>query len=191
MIKSFEELKAKQQECSACLAAKFSGEGNKRAIVLCGGTGCLSSDSALIREKFEKEVEERGLSDKVTVNQVGCFGFCSQGPFVKIYPEDTLYRMVTIDDVDEIMEKDIIGGEVVERLLYVDPTTQEKKAKQEDITFYKKQVRIALHGCGVINPEDINEALTSALRASAMRSTRMDAGSSFGSCGTSLPSTAD
>ena len=159
MIKSFEELKAKQQECSACLAAKFSGEGNKRAIVLCGGTGCLSSDSALIREKFEKEVEERGLSDKVTVNQVGCFGFCSQGPFVKIYPEDTLYRMVTIDDVDEIMEKDIIGGEVVERLLYVDPTTQEKKAKQEDITFYKKQVRIALHGCGVINPEDINEAL--------------------------------
>ena len=158
-ITNFDELKKKQQDCSACLAAKFSGESNKRAIVLCGGTGCLSSDSAAIREEFEKQVKERGLSDKVTVNQVGCFGFCSQGPFVKIYPEDTLYRMVKISDVDEIMEKDIIGGEVVERLLYVDPTTQQKVTKQEDITFYKKQVRIALHGCGVINPEDINEAL--------------------------------
>jgi len=159
MISDFEELKEKQQDCSACLAAKFKGEQGKRAIVLCGGTGCLSSDSALIRDVFEKEIKERGLTDKVTVNQVGCFGFCSQGPFVKIYPEDTLYRMVTIDDVEEIVEKDIIGGEVVERLLYTDPNTQEKVVKQEDITFYKKQVRIALHGCGVINPEDINEAL--------------------------------
>ncbi|MCR5800433.1 MAG: 4Fe-4S binding protein [Lachnospiraceae bacterium] len=159
MIRNFEELKEKQQDCSACLAAKFKGEEGKRAIVLCGGTGCLSSDSALIRDVFEKEIKERNLTDKVTVNQVGCFGFCSQGPFVKIYPEDTLYRMVTIDDVEEIIEKDIIGGEVVERLLYTDPNTQEKVVKQEDITFYKKQVRIALHGCGVINPEDINEAL--------------------------------
>ena len=159
MIKNFEELKAKQQECSACLAAKFNGDNSKRAIVLCGGTGCLSSNSDAIRKKFEEEIEKRGLSDKVTVNQVGCFGFCSQGPFVKIYPEDTLYRMVKIEDVDEILDTDIVGGGVVERLLYVDPTTQEKVTKQEDITFYKKQVRIALHGCGVINPEDINEAL--------------------------------
>ncbi len=159
MIKNFDELKAKQQECSACLAAKFSGESNKRAIVLCGGTGCLSSQSDEIRVKFETLIAERCLQDKVTVNQVGCFGFCSQGPFVKIYPEDTLYRMVTLDDVEEIIEKDIQGGEIVERLLYVDPTTEQKVAKQDDITFYKKQVRIALHGCGVINPEDINEAL--------------------------------
>ena len=141
------------------MAAKFSGESGKRAVVLCGGTGCLSSNSAEIREKFGKVIEEKGLSDKVTVNQVGCFGFCSQGPFVKIYPEDTLYRMVSMDDVEEIVEKDLIGGEVVERLLYVDPATQEKTAKQDDINFYKKQVRIALHGCGVIDPENIEEAL--------------------------------
>ena len=141
------------------MAAKFSGESGKRAVVLCGGTGCLSSNSAEIREKFGKVIEEKGLSDKVTVNQVGCFGFCSQGPFVKIYPEDTLYRMVSMDDVEEIVEKDLIGGEVVERLLYIDPATQEKKAKQDDINFYKKQVRIALHGCGVIDPENIEEAL--------------------------------
>ena len=126
MIKNFEELQAKQQECSACMAAKFNGESGKRAIVLCGGTGCLSSHSAEIREKFENIIKEKGLGDKVTVNQVGCFGFCSQGPFVKIYPEDTLYRMVKIEDVDEILDTDIVGGGVVERLLYVDPTTQEK-----------------------------------------------------------------
>ncbi len=159
MIKSFEELENKQSACTKCLEDKFSGKDGKRHVVFCGGTGCLSSDSAAIREKFAKLIEEKGLSDKVTVNQVGCFGFCSQGPFCKIFPEDTLYRMVSIDDVEEIIEKDIIGGEVVDRLLYVDPATKEKVAKQDDITFYKKQVRVALNGCGRIDPEDLDEAL--------------------------------
>ena len=86
MIKNFEELEKVSCECSACLAAKFSGKDSKRHIVLCGGTGCLSSNSAEILAEFEKQIKERGLEDKVTVNQVGCFGFCSQGPFVKIYP---------------------------------------------------------------------------------------------------------
>ena len=159
MIKSFDELNAKTCSCTANLDAKLTGENGKRAIVLCGGTGCLSSNSAEIKAKFEEIVEEKGLSDKVTVNQVGCFGFCSQGPFVKIFPEDTLYRLVKIEDVEEIIEKDIMGGEIVERLLYVDPATKEKVAKQDDINFYKKQHRVALYGCGTINPEDINEAL--------------------------------
>ena len=159
MIKSFEDLKEKSNVCTKCLENKITGESGKRAIVLCGGTGCLSSNSQEIKEKFEQLVEKNGLGDKVTVNQVGCFGFCSQGPFVKIYPEDTLYRLVSVDDVDEIFEKDIEGGEVVERLLFVDPATKEKVTAQDDINFYKKQVRIALHGCGQINPEDINEAL--------------------------------
>ena len=174
MIKTFEELESKQVACSKCLDGKFAGENGKRAIVLCGGTGCLSSNSAEIRERFEKLVAEKGLSDKVTVNQVGCFGFCSQGPFVKIYPEDTLYRMVKIEDVDEIIEKDIEGGEIVERLLYVDPATKEKVAKQDDITFYKKQHRIALHGCGQINPEDIEEALGAGAFKGLARALQMD-----------------
>ena len=174
MIKNFEELEAKQSACAKCLAAKFSGESGKRAIVLCGGTGCLSSHSAEIREKFEAIVAEKGLGDKVTVNQVGCFGFCSQGPFVKIYPEDTLYRLVKLEDVEEIIEKDIIGGEVVERLLYVDPATNEKVAKQDDINFYKKQVRIALHGCGAINPENIDEALGAGAFVGLSKALRMD-----------------
>jgi len=159
MIKNFDELKQTSAKCASCLSAKFTGSDGKRHIVLCGGTGCLSSRADEITALINKLVEEKNLGDKVTVNQVGCFGFCSQGPFVKIYPEDTLYRLVQVEDVEEIIEKDIIGGEVIERLLYVDPATEEKITKQEDINFYKKQVRIALHGCGSINPENIEESL--------------------------------
>ncbi|MBQ8975420.1 MAG: NAD(P)H-dependent oxidoreductase subunit E, partial [Oscillospiraceae bacterium] len=173
-IRSFDALKAASSGCSACLDAKFGGADGKRAIVLCGGTGCLSSNSAEITAKFKSIVEEKNLGDKVTVNQVGCFGFCSQGPFVKIYPEDTLYRLVKLEDVEEIIEKDIIGGEVVDRLLYVDPSTQEKVVKQDEITFYKKQRRIALHGCGQINPEDINEALGAGAFQGLARALTMD-----------------
>ena len=110
MIRNFEELNAQSCTCTEELKAKLDGSNGKRAVVLCGGTGCLSSNSADILHRFEQLVEEKGLSDKVTVNQVGCFGYCSQGPFVKIYPEDTLYRMVRIEDVDEIVESDLLGG---------------------------------------------------------------------------------
>ena len=159
MISNVNELNEKIANCTACLEKKFAGEGGKRAIVVCGGTGCLSSNSADILANFEKVIKEKGLEEQVTVNKVGCFGFCSQGPFVKIFPEDTLYRGVKPSDVNEIVEKDIVNHEIVERLLYVDPVTKEKVQKQDDITFYKKQVRLALHGCGVINPENIDEAL--------------------------------
>ena len=159
MINSKQELLQKIDSCTEQVNNKFNGVGGKRSIVICGGTGCLSSDSQAILEKFQALIAEKGLDAKVSVNQVGCFGFCSQGPFVKIFPEDTLYRTVQVSDVEEIIEKDLIGGEIVERLLYVDPVTKEKIQKQDEITFYKKQVRVALHGCGVINPEDINEAL--------------------------------
>ena len=158
-ITSVAELDQCSSTCTKCLEDKLKGMDDKRHIVLCGGTGCLSSNSKEIMAKFEEVLAAKGLADKATVNQVGCFGFCSQGPFVKIYPEDTLYRMVSIDDVEEIVDTDIAGGQIVERLLYVDPNTQDKVTKQEDINFYKKQRRVALHGCGVINPEDINEAI--------------------------------
>jgi len=158
-MKNFAELDARICSCTNALTGKLDGTNGKRAILLCGGTGCLSSNSMDLKAKFEELVAANNMGDKVTVNIVGCFGFCSQGPFVKIYPEDTLYRLVQLEDVDEIFEKDIMGGEVVERLLYVEPNTGEKVAKQEDINFYKKQRRVALHGGGVINPEDINEAM--------------------------------
>ena len=174
MIKNFEELEKVSCDCSKCLAAKFAGEDGKRHIVLCGGTGCLSSNSAEILAEFEKQLKEKGLDGKITVNQVGCFGFCSQGPFVKIYPEDTLYRTVKIEDVKEIIEKDIEGGEIVERLLYVDPKNGEKVIKQDEINFYKKQHRIALNGCGSINPEDIQEGFGAGAFQGLAKALKMD-----------------
>ena len=158
-MKNFAELDAKICNCTDCLNAKLDGSNGKRAILLCGGTGCLSSNSMEIKAKFEQLVEKHNLGDKVTVNIVGCFGFCSQGPFVKIFPEDTLYRLVREEDVEEIFNSDILGGKIVERLLYIEPLTGEKVAKQDDINFYKKQKRVALHGGGVINPESIEEAM--------------------------------
>ncbi len=173
-MKTFAELDAKICSCTDALNAKIDGSNGKRAILLCGGTGCISSNSLDIKKKFEKLIADNNMGDKVTVNIVGCFGFCSQGPFVKIFPEDTLYRLVQVDDVEEIFEKDIKNGEIVERLLYVEPLTNEKVVKQEDINFYKKQKRIALHGCGVINPEDINEAIGEGAFSGLKRALSMD-----------------
>ena len=153
-------LQERIEHCGACLQKKFHCEPGHRAIVVCGGTGCLSSDSQGILDRFHELIKEKGLEGKVTANIVGCFGFCSQGPFVKIFPEETLYTKVKVKDVDEIIEKDILGGEIVDRLLFVDPQTKEHVQKQHDIAFYKLQRRdIALRGNGEINPEDVNEAL--------------------------------
>ena len=159
LITSKEALQAKITSCTEVLNKKFHGGDDMRHITVCGGTGCLSAESREIIEKFQKMIKEHNMEDKVDANLVGCFGFCSQGPFVKIYPEGTLYRTVKVSDVERIFEKDIVDGEIVEELLYVEPQTQKKCIKQEDIPFYQKQVRIALHGCGVINPENIEEAL--------------------------------
>ncbi|MBQ7948363.1 MAG: NAD(P)H-dependent oxidoreductase subunit E, partial [Clostridia bacterium] len=174
MIKNFEQLNQMRDKCASCLNAKFTGKDGQRHVVLCGGTGCLSSRSDEITAEFNRLIAEKGLTDKVTVNQAGCFGFCSQGPFVKIYPEDTLYRLVQVEDVAEIVEKDLIGGEIIDRLLYVDPNTAEKITKQEDINLYKKQVRISLHGCGSINPENIEESLGSGAFQGLARALQMD-----------------
>ena len=105
MIKSFDELNSKISVCSDNLDAKFSGTNGKRAIVLCGGTGCLSSNSAEIKSKFEELISNNNMEDDVTVNIAGCFGFCSQGPFVKIYPEDTLYRLVRLKTFKKFLKK--------------------------------------------------------------------------------------
>ncbi|MCQ2815235.1 MAG: 4Fe-4S binding protein [Bacilli bacterium] len=161
-IKTSDELIKKSNDCSSCLDAKFKGLKGKRAIVVCGGTGCLSSDSSSILKRFQELIKKNGMEDKVTANIVGCFGFCSQGPFVKIFPEETLYTKVKVADADEIFEKDIMGGEIVDRLLFVDPQTHEKASKQHEINFYKLQKRdVALRGNAEINPEDIEEAIGS------------------------------
>jgi NADP-reducing hydrogenase subunit HndC len=159
-IKSEQELQERFEHCSKCLDKKFRGEPGHRAIVVCGGTGCLSSDSQEVVDNFLQLIKDNGLEGKVTANLVGCFGFCSQGPFVKIFPEDTLYTKVKPADVKEIFEKDILNGEVVTRLLFVDPQTKEHVQRQDDINFYRLQNRnYALAGNGEIDPENLDEAL--------------------------------
>lgn len=158
LIKSEALLDKKIKSCVDCLEKKFNGEDGKRHIVVCGGTGCLSSESKEILDELNRMIRDHNLEDKVEANIVGCFGFCSQGPFVKIYPEDTLYHAVKVSDVAKIFDEDIINHRVVTELLYEDPNTHERIQKQDDINFYAKQKRIVLHGSGTINPEDLNEA---------------------------------
>ena len=159
MIRTVDELKARAAVCKELLDSKFNGSDGKTYLMICGGGGCVASGAMKLEEECNRIIAEKNIGDKVAVRKVGCFGLCSQGPFIRIYPEDVLYRLVKPEDIEEIIEKDVLGGEIVERLLYVDPTTGEKIAKQENIPFYKKQKRIALHGCGVINPESFDEAL--------------------------------
>ncbi len=173
MISSFAQLEQRIAHCSAVLAAKRSGESGKRSVCICGGTGCISSRSDEIFQLFRSRIEELGIAHRVEVNQVGCFGLCSQGPFVKIFPEDTLYRLVQPEDVDEILQKDLIGGEIIERLLYEDPVSHAKVPRQDDINFYKKQKRIALHGCGSIDPGCIDEAMGDGAFRGLMKALKM------------------
>ncbi len=158
LIKSEAVLDKKIASCVDCLEKKFSGQDGKRHIVVCGGTGCLSSESKEILAELQRMIKDHNLEDQVEANIVGCFGFCSQGPFVKIYPEDTLYRAVKVSDVARIFDEDIINHKVVTELLYEDPNTHERIQKQDDIPFYAKQERIVLHGSGTINPENLDEA---------------------------------
>ena len=159
MFKTSEQLLNKIAECRKAFDAKNDPKALKKSINICGGTGCMSAHSEEIKNKFEQLIKEAGVENRVSVNFVGCFGFCSQGPFVKVLPTNTLYRLVKPEDVYKIFEKDILGNEIVTELLYVDPNTKQAVIKQDEIEFYKKQVRIALNGCGTLNPEDINESL--------------------------------
>ena len=144
--------------CTKDFSEKLNGKNKKVTLCVCGGTGCLANSSADIKAELVKYIKEKKLEDKIQVNFVGCFGFCSQGPFIKVLPDDTLYRAVKVEDVHRVVDS-IENKEILEDLLYVDPQTHEKVVKQDDINFYKKQVRVALHGCSIINPESLDEAL--------------------------------
>lgn len=128
-----------------------------REILVCGGTGCLSSKSEKIIENLNIFIVANGLKESVTVKKTGCFGFCEKGPIVKILPDDVLYVEVTPDDAQEIVESHLLNNKLVERLLFVDPRTREKIHDGKNMQFYKKQKRIALKNCGVIDPENIED----------------------------------
>ena len=126
-------------------------------ILVCAGTGCSSSDSALIHETFEKELLAHGMEKEARVVKTGCFGLCSMGPIVMIYPEGACYTRVTPADVAEIVEEHIVKGRIVKRLLHMEGDSGEAVTSLSDTKFYKHQLRIALRNCGVINPESIEE----------------------------------
>jgi len=129
----------------------------RKEVIVCGGTGCMSSGNDKILENLQNKVKELGLENEIRIVKTGCVGFCEKGPIVKIMPDNTFYAEVTPDDVDEIVAKDLIENETVKKLLYKDPDTKEVIQNSDQLNFYKKQRKIALRNCGVINPEDIND----------------------------------
>ncbi len=137
------------------LRVNSNAPGVERHILVCNGTGCTSSKSPEILERFKKIIEEKKI-ENVRVIKTGCFGLCSKGPIVIIRPDDTFYSMVTPDDCEEIIDSHIINGKIVDRLLCKD-IDGSLVHKLDELNFYKKQKRIALKNCGVINPEDIDE----------------------------------
>lgn len=130
-------------------------------VLICGGTGCTSSGSAVLIDEFENRIQENGLSDEVKIVRTGCFGLCALGPVVIVYPDGTFYSRVQKEDVAEIVTEHLLKGRVVERLVYsdVDESVKDEIAhvSLNDTTFYKSQKRVALRNCGVINPESIEE----------------------------------
>ena len=128
-------------------------------VLVCGGTGCTSSGSPKLIERFEEQLKEKGLDKEVKVIRTGCFGLCEAGPVVIVYPEGTFYSRVKVEDVDEIVSEHLLKGRKVQRLVYVDHKTHENSVQKSlsEIGFYKKQMRVALRNCGVIDPENIDE----------------------------------
>nr|WP_314461986.1 NADH-quinone oxidoreductase subunit NuoF [uncultured Clostridium sp.] len=126
-------------------------------VLVCGGTGCTSSGSQQIMVKLRDELGKQGLSEDVSVVQTGCHGLCALGPIMIIYPDATFYAMVKEEDIPEIVSEHLLKGRPVERLLYDETVTPSGIKALSDTDFYKKQHRIALRNCGVINPEEIEE----------------------------------
>ena len=156
-MKTIEEINQIRKEKRAELDLRVNTKSDTREkhILVCHGTGCTSSKSPEILKRFREILKEKNI-ENVRVIQTGCFGLCAKGPIVIIRPEDTFYAMVKPEDCEEIIEKHIQNGEVVERLLCKD-IDGTKVQKLDELSFYKKQKRIALKNCGVINPEEIDE----------------------------------
>ena len=156
-MKTIEELNKIRAEkrIELDLRKNTNADTREKHILVCNGTGCTSSKSPEILENFKRIIEEKGIQN-VRVIKTGCFGLCAKGPIVIIRPEDTFYAMVKPEDCEEIIQSHIIEGKIVERLLCKD-IDGKKVNRLDDLTFYKKQKRIALKNCGVINPEDIDE----------------------------------
>ena len=156
-MKSLEEIHKIREEKRKELDLRVNTKADTREkhILVCHGTGCTSSKSPKILENFRRILKEKNITN-VRVIKTGCFGLCAKGPIVIIRPEDTFYALVTPEDCEEIIDTHIVKGEKVERLLCKDIDGTVVNSLDE-LNFYKKQKRIALKNCGVVNPEEIDE----------------------------------
>ena len=126
-------------------------------ILVCGGTGCTSSNSLKIVEVLEEEIKKNGLEKEVNVTTTGCFGLCALGPIMVVYPEGSFYSMVQVADIPEIVEEHLLKGRIVTRLLYQETVEDDTIKSLNKTAFYAKQKRVALRNCGVIDPEKIDD----------------------------------
>lgn len=128
-------------------------------VLVCGGTGCTSNKSAAVVEELRKQIAANGLDKEIQVIMTGCFGLCANGPIMVVYPEGAFYHNVKVEDVQEIVSEHLVKGRIVKRLLHVEEDTKELVLSLNDTEFLKKQVRVALRNCGVIDPENIDDAI--------------------------------
>jgi len=159
-IKNYKQLMETHTRVKPLLASRTLLEkyqGKQREILICGGTGCQASDSQELRDRLNDLILENKLEATVSAKITGCFGFCEKGPIVKIFPDDIFYVQVKPEDAEAIIEEHIISNRKVKRLLFVNPDNNEKIEQHHDMPFYKKQMRVALRNCGLIDPENINE----------------------------------
>ena len=126
-------------------------------VLVCGGTGCTSSGSQQILQNLEEELKKNGLEDEIAIVKTGCHGLCAKGPIMVVYPDAIFYSEVKPEDVAEIVSEHLLKGRPVQRLIYDENAPEESRVSLNDTNFYKKQTRIALRNCGVINPENIDE----------------------------------
>ncbi len=126
-------------------------------VLICAGTGCTSSGSNIVANEFNRLIKEEGLEREVKVVRTGCFGLCEMGPVVIVYPEGAFYKKVEEKDVEEIVKEHLIKGRIVKRLLYEESVEKDSIKSLNQVDFYKKQLRVALRNCGVIDPENIDE----------------------------------
>ncbi len=132
-------------------------DGVRSHVLVCAGTGCTSSKSLEILKKLEKEIEKYNLKDEIKIVKTGCFGFCEAGPIIVVYPEGTFYSHIKVEDVEKITEEHLLNGNIVKDLLFKGSIKEDEIVPINEVDFYKKQKRMALRNCGLINPEDVKE----------------------------------
>ena len=152
-VKTAQELKSLQEEI------KNSRDPEKPCITICAGTGCLTYGSQKLVDNFRAEIEKQNLKGKVEVRASGCHGFCERGPLVVINPQNIFYQRVGLDDAEEIIKETVLNGQIIDRLLYVDPVTQEKILHEDEIPFYKRQMRLVFGMNGNIDPNSLEDYL--------------------------------